>query len=176
MIHLCWNFFHYTLTPFVADTTYFMFKPQNEHVSNVRRGMELIRGRKKTHTHIQKDVHPGANCGQDLKHYIKDLVFSPSCENNYTYHICCSVWFVLAAWKTAKAFGRKGQKFIVQRLSSHLPWPGFRQPQKAGKLRYFEPCDKDQLKSDRRYAEKNPILHKSFQRSATSVIEYRVHR
>lgn len=81
---------------------------------------------------------------------IKDLVFSSSFENNYTYCICCSVWFVLAAWATAKALGRKGQKFIAQCLSFHLPWPGFRQPQKAGKLKYFEPHDKDQLKSDRR--------------------------
>lgn len=67
---------------------------------------------------------------------------------------------MLAAWEAAKALGWKGQKFIAQRLSSHLPWPGFRQPQKAGKLRYFEPYDKDQLESDRRIAEKNPILHK----------------
>lgn len=64
----------------------------------------------------------------------------------------------------------------MQRLSSHLPWPGVRQPQKAGKLRYFEPYDKDDPKSDTRYAKKNPILHKGFQRSATSVIEYRVLR
>lgn len=83
---------------------------------------------------------------------------------------------MLTAWETAKALGRKGQKFLAQRLSSHLPWPGFRQPQKAGKLRYFEPYDKDQLKSDRCYAKKNPILQKGFQRSATSVIEYRVPR
>lgn len=171
------TFFHYNLTPFVADTTYFMFKPRNEHVSNVRRGLawSWSEGERK-HTHIYRRMYTQGLTLARIWNTIKDLVVSPSCENNYTYHICCSVWFVLAAWKTAKAFGRKGQKFIVQRLSSHLPWPGFRQPQKAGKLRYFEPCDKDQLKSDRRCAKKNPILHKSFQRSATSVIEYRVHR
>lgn len=37
--------------------------------------------------------------------------------------------------------------------------------EEAGKPRYFELRDKDQHESDRRYAEKNPILHRGFSKT-----------
>lgn len=122
----------------------------------------------------------GLGTSADLEYYnaigstTRDLVFSASFENNYTYCICCSVWFALASLKDSqgKALGRKRTEIYSACLLICLgPAFFFRQPQEARKLGYFEPRDKDQLESDIRYAKKNPILHKGFQRSATSVIE-----
>lgn len=72
----------------------------------------------------------GLGTAADLEYYdaigstTRDLVFSASFENNYTYCICCSVWFALASLKGSQGTWTKKDRNL-QRLSSHLPRPGF---------------------------------------------------
>lgn len=72
----------------------------------------------------------GLGTSADLEYYdaigstTRDLVFSASFENNYTYCICCSVWFALASLKGSQGTWTKKDRNL-QRLSSHLPRPGF---------------------------------------------------
>lgn len=72
----------------------------------------------------------GLGTSADLEYYnaigstTRDLVFSASFENNYTYCICCSVWFALASLKDSQGTWTKKDRNL-QRLSSHLPRPGF---------------------------------------------------
>lgn len=72
----------------------------------------------------------GLGTSADLEYYdaigstTRDLVFSASFENNYTYCICCSVWFALASLRDSQGTWTKKDRNL-QRLSSHLPRPGF---------------------------------------------------
>lgn len=72
----------------------------------------------------------GLGTSADLEYYnaigstTRDLVFSASFENNYTYCICCSVWFALASLKDSQGTWTKKDRNL-QRLSSHLPRLGF---------------------------------------------------
>lgn len=72
----------------------------------------------------------GLGTSADLEYYnaigstTRDLVFSASFENNYTYCICCSVWFALASLRDSQGTWTKKDRNL-QRLSSHLPRLGF---------------------------------------------------
>lgn len=129
MIHFCCHLFHEVPNKesLYANLLNVWTSKWKGSKCKKRSGMDLIRERKHTHMKMMPRGYMVS-----IWNTIKDLVFSSSLEGNYTDCICCSVWFMLAAWGTAKALGRKGQKCIAQRLSSRLPWPGFRQPQKAG--------------------------------------------